>query len=279
MPSRRSSVLTYPEPTVSLNLPDEAASVALAGRWALPASGDGRFLDGDLGAGKTTLVRAMLGRSVTGPVKARPIHWLKFTFSSIYWYHFDFYRFNVPEEFVDAGLGEYFRSDSVCLVEWPDKAAGFVPAADLVVAFDFAGATGRSSPSRLAAASTEGVRCKSATSSLRKPNSPRTLRFAGGHPRPPRNAARQRCPQPRRASWRCASGRRPTTRASRSKLGCREVLALHGKNPERLVVDLEGVGAQRRARRAVRQDRRGRSLHQAAAPDASSPASCVWSWN
>lgn len=38
-----------------------------------------------------------------------------------------------PEEFLDAGLGEYFRKDSICLVEWPDKAAGYVPPADLVL--------------------------------------------------------------------------------------------------------------------------------------------------
>ena len=62
--------------------------------------------------------------------------------SSIYWYHFDFYRFHHPEEFGEAGLGEYFRDDSVCLVEWPEKAAGFVPPADISLLFHFA-ATGR----------------------------------------------------------------------------------------------------------------------------------------
>ena len=125
-----------------MNLPDEAASVALAGAL-VPCLRPGMvvYLDGDLGAGKTTLVRAMLrALGHTGPVKS-PTYTLVevYVVSSLYWYHFDFYRFNHPEEFDDAGLGEYFRSDSVCLVEWPGKAAGLVPAADLIVALEFPG--------------------------------------------------------------------------------------------------------------------------------------------
>ncbi|MBI2306595.1 MAG: tRNA (adenosine(37)-N6)-threonylcarbamoyltransferase complex ATPase subunit type 1 TsaE [Rhodocyclales bacterium] len=118
------------------------------------------YLDGDLGAGKTTLVRAMLrALGHAGPVKS-PTYTLVevYVFSSLYWYHFDFYRFNHPEEFVDAGLGEYFRSDSVCLVEWPDKAAGFVPPPDLVVALAFDGNGRRAA---LSARSPEGRQCLS----------------------------------------------------------------------------------------------------------------------
>ena len=99
------------------------------------------WLDGDLGAGKTTLVRALLrALGHAGPVKS-PTYTLVevYVVSSIYWYHFDFYRFNEPTEFDDAGLGEYFREDSVCLVEWPEKAAGYVPQADLALVFRFAG--------------------------------------------------------------------------------------------------------------------------------------------
>jgi tRNA threonylcarbamoyladenosine biosynthesis protein TsaE len=122
------------------------------------------YLDGDLGAGKTTLVRAMLrALGHAGPVKS-PTYTLVevYVVSSLYWYHFDFYRFNHPEEFDDAGLGEYFRCDSVCLVEWPDKAAGFVPAADLVVALEFPGndaSAGRRST--LSAHSDAGAACLS----------------------------------------------------------------------------------------------------------------------
>jgi tRNA threonylcarbamoyladenosine biosynthesis protein TsaE len=121
-------------------LADEAATEVFGRQLAACLSpGMVIYLEGDLGAGKTTLVRALL-RAVghQGPVKS-PTYTLVevYVVSSLYWYHFDFYRFNHPEEFVDAGLGEYFRSDSVCLVEWPDKAAGFVPPPDLVVALDF----------------------------------------------------------------------------------------------------------------------------------------------
>jgi tRNA threonylcarbamoyladenosine biosynthesis protein TsaE len=132
--------LSPPFSSLTLALPDEAATVALGGRLApLLDAGTVVWLDGDLGAGKTTLVRAMLRQlGHHGPVKS-PTYTLVevYVVSSIYWYHFDFYRFNDPEEFVDAGLGEYFRNDSVCLVEWPEKAAGHVPPADLVLVFRF----------------------------------------------------------------------------------------------------------------------------------------------
>ena len=126
---------------LSLDLPDEATTVAL-GRQLAPLLVPGMvvWLDGDLGAGKTTLVRALLrALGHRGPVKS-PTYTLVevYVLSSIYWYHFDFYRFNQPEEFADAGLGEYFRDDSVCMVEWPEKAAGHVPPADLALRFRFA---------------------------------------------------------------------------------------------------------------------------------------------
>jgi len=91
------------------------------------------YLEGDLGAGKTTLVRALLhAMGHPGKVKS-PTYTLVelYVISGLYFYHFDFYRFTSPEEFFDAGLDEYFRQDSICLVEWPAKAAGCVPQADV----------------------------------------------------------------------------------------------------------------------------------------------------
>jgi tRNA threonylcarbamoyladenosine biosynthesis protein TsaE len=125
-----------------LTLPDEAATLAI-GRDLAPLLVPGMilWLNGDLGAGKTTLARALLrGVGHIGPVKS-PTYTLVevYVVSSIYWYHFDFYRFNEPEEFEDAGLGEYFRNDAVCLVEWPEKAVDYVPSADLVLFFRFVG--------------------------------------------------------------------------------------------------------------------------------------------
>ena len=123
------------------------------------------WLDGDLGAGKTTLVRALLrALGHAGPVKS-PTYTLVelYSVSSLYLYHFDFYRFNDPEEFDDAGLGEYFRSDSICLVEWPDKAAGHVPHADLAVVFRFADvAPERGRVVELEARSAAGAQCLNA---------------------------------------------------------------------------------------------------------------------
>ena len=51
--------------------------------------------------------------------------------SKLYLYHFDFYRFEDPAEWEDAGFREYFNAESICLVEWPEKANGLLPQADL----------------------------------------------------------------------------------------------------------------------------------------------------
>jgi tRNA threonylcarbamoyladenosine biosynthesis protein TsaE len=149
----------------SLNqeLADEAATLAL-GRSLAPALGPGMvvWLDGDLGAGKTTLARALIrALGHAGPVKS-PTYTLVevYVVSSLYLYHFDFYRFTDPKEFLDAGLDEYFRDDAVCLVEWPGKAAGFVPPADLVVRLRFPdGASSRRRIADLLACSERGCQC------------------------------------------------------------------------------------------------------------------------
>jgi tRNA threonylcarbamoyladenosine biosynthesis protein TsaE len=104
-------------------------------------------LHGDLGAGKTTVVRGVLrALGFAGPVKS-PTYTLveHYPFSSLYFYHFDFYRFADPSEWETAGLAECFRDDAVCLVEWPERVAGLLPPADvdIVLAHPAPGDIGR----------------------------------------------------------------------------------------------------------------------------------------
>ena len=99
------------------------------------------WLRGELGAGKTTLVRAILrGMGVTGPIKS-PTYTLvePYNISSLYLYHFDFYRLKSYDEWVDAGFRDYFSGDALCLVEWPEKAGPELPRADLDLQLVIAG--------------------------------------------------------------------------------------------------------------------------------------------
>ena len=120
-------------------LPDEAATLAFGAELARAlAPGLTIYLVGDLGAGKTTLTRGVLrGLGYTGKVKSPTYTLLElYTVSSLYLYHFDFYRFADPQEWVDTGFREYFNADSVCIVEWPEKAGEFLPAPDLRISLE-----------------------------------------------------------------------------------------------------------------------------------------------
>lgn len=128
------------------------------------------WLEGDLGAGKTTLVRGLL-RAVgeTGPVKS-PTYTLVevHVVSGLHFYHFDFYRFNQAEEYLDAGLDEYFSGSGICLVEWPDKAAPYLPAADMRIELRVApGAEGRTAC--ITATSARGRTCLAGVMSSSSP--------------------------------------------------------------------------------------------------------------
>ena len=102
-------------------------------------------LRGDLGAGKTTLVRGMLrARGVDGAIKS-PTYTLveHYPASSLYFYHFDFYRFARADEWDSAGLSDYFRDDAVCIVEWPERVGDRLPAPDLGLSLSYAADGGR----------------------------------------------------------------------------------------------------------------------------------------
>ncbi len=92
-------------------------------------------LRGDLGAGKTTLVRHWLtALGVQGRVKS-PTYAVMETYSldNLTIWHFDFYRFSDPREWEDAGFRDIFASPGLKLAEWPDNAAPHLPRADLLV--------------------------------------------------------------------------------------------------------------------------------------------------
>lgn len=130
---------------ISAHLTGEADTEAVGAALA-PALHRGLviYLRGDLGAGKTTLVRGTLrALGHEGKVKS-PTYTLiePYVFSRLDLYHFDFYRFAVPDEFLEAGLDEYFAGNGACLVEWPDKAAPYLAPPDVELRLGVAG-TGR----------------------------------------------------------------------------------------------------------------------------------------
>ncbi|KAF1021660.1 MAG: tRNA threonylcarbamoyladenosine biosynthesis protein TsaE [Paracidovorax wautersii] len=92
-------------------------------------------LRGDLGAGKTTFVRHLLrALGVAGRIKSPTYAVVEpHQGTALAIWHFDFYRFNDPREWEDAGFRELFASTGLKIAEWPDKAAGHVPAADLAL--------------------------------------------------------------------------------------------------------------------------------------------------
>jgi tRNA threonylcarbamoyladenosine biosynthesis protein TsaE len=98
-------------------------------------------LAGDLGTGKTTLVRGLLrALGVQGPIKSPTFALLEpYVVSSLDFYHFDFYRLTDPAEFASAGFREYFGPGSVCLIEWPERAGDRLPTADIAVALQVEG--------------------------------------------------------------------------------------------------------------------------------------------
>ncbi|HUH95620.1 MAG TPA: tRNA (adenosine(37)-N6)-threonylcarbamoyltransferase complex ATPase subunit type 1 TsaE [Casimicrobiaceae bacterium] len=97
-------------------------------------------LSGELGAGKTTLVRGMLrGLGWQGPVKSPSYALVEhYEFPSLYFYHFDFYRLDRSDEWDSAGFAEYFRPDSVAVIEWPERVAARLPKIDVALRLSFA---------------------------------------------------------------------------------------------------------------------------------------------
>jgi tRNA threonylcarbamoyladenosine biosynthesis protein TsaE len=123
--------------TRSQHWPDEAACAASAVALAHRPGVDKAFIElqGPLGAGKTTFARHLLqALGVKGRVKSPTYAVMEpYEVPGMHLWHFDFYRFNDPQEWEDAGFRDVFASPGLKLVEWPEKAAGLLPAPDLVV--------------------------------------------------------------------------------------------------------------------------------------------------
>ena len=127
---------------LELKLPNEASTLRL-GEALAAGTVPGRvlFISGDLGAGKTTLVRGLLrGLGHGGPVKSPTYAIVEpYAFSRLHLYHFDFYRFKDRSEWLNSGFREHFNPDSVCVVEWPEKAGDLLSAPDLHITLAFEG--------------------------------------------------------------------------------------------------------------------------------------------
>jgi len=142
--------------TEHLKLPDEAATLRLGAALADGAQ-PGRVLHlrGELGAGKTTLVRGLL-RTLghAGRVKSPTYSLVEpYALSRLNLYHFDFYRFKDRSEWMSSGFREHFNPSTVCIVEWPERAGELLSAPDLDLLLQYQGDAREAS---LAPCSSEG---------------------------------------------------------------------------------------------------------------------------
>ena len=127
---------------IKFELTSEKEMLALGATLARLLHGEGVLhLSGDLGVGKTTLCRGILrAMGHSGAVKSPTFTLVEpYQFSTSEVYHFDLYRLADPGELEYIGIDEYFGNNKLCLIEWPEKAIGYLPQHDLEITIDVLG--------------------------------------------------------------------------------------------------------------------------------------------
>ena len=119
----------------------EATEAAGARLWPLLPEKCIIYLQGQLGAGKTTLVRGLLRAAGYQGVVKSPTYTVveEYVVGHRTLFHFDLYRIKDPEELIWMGIEDYLAQEAVCLFEWPEMGQGILPEADLMIRLDLRG--------------------------------------------------------------------------------------------------------------------------------------------
>ncbi len=131
-----------PDEAATLVLADEAATLTLGAALARQIKpGLVVYLYGNLGAGKTTLVRGLLRALGYGGRVKSPTYTLvePYALPNLTLHHYDLYRMSDPREWLDAGFRDDFSGTIACIVEWPEKAAGLLPQPDIEMRIEMEG--------------------------------------------------------------------------------------------------------------------------------------------
>jgi tRNA threonylcarbamoyladenosine biosynthesis protein TsaE len=130
----------------TFSLADEQSTVAMGKQLAVIVKDELKqgivaYLNGDLGAGKTTITRGFVqGMGHIGHVKS-PTYTLVEPYDLVDWqvYHFDLYRLGDPEELEFMGIRDYFNENCCSFIEWPEKGYGLLANADITINMAYQG--------------------------------------------------------------------------------------------------------------------------------------------